>query len=94
MAKLINSTKMQVGTKREDLANFLNGLRDRLNVDEKTLFNLEARMTGKSIFSLWAGLGWLSRAASALVGTGAAVIVCSTACAGSGRQVYPWHKRI
>jgi len=41
---------MQVSTKREDLTNFLNGLRDRLNVDEKTLFNLEMRMTSKYIF--------------------------------------------
>lgn len=35
-------------TKEQDHRNFLNSLRERLNVDEKTIANLERRMTGKS----------------------------------------------
>ena len=38
---------MQVSTKKEEHRDFLNSLRERLNVDEKTLTNLEMRITGK-----------------------------------------------
>jgi len=38
---------MQVSTKREEHRDILNSLRERLNVDEKTLSNLEMRITGK-----------------------------------------------
>ena len=38
---------MQVSTKKEDRRDFLNGLRNRLNVDEQTLSHLEMRMIGK-----------------------------------------------
>ena len=33
--------------KEQDHRNFLNSLRSRLNVDEKTIANLERRITGK-----------------------------------------------
>lgn len=41
---------MQVSNNKEDRSDFLNGLRVRLNVDEKTLSHLEMRMTGKFTF--------------------------------------------
>lgn len=44
---------MQVNTTNEDRREFLNDLRDKLNVDEKTLSHLEMRMTSKYNFFIF-----------------------------------------
>ena len=38
---------MKMSAKEQDHRNFLNSLRERLNVDDKTILNLEKRITGK-----------------------------------------------
>lgn len=43
-----------MSAKEQDHRDFLNSLRERLNVDDKTILNLEKRITGKldnSLFS-------------------------------------------
>lgn len=38
-----------MSAKEQDHRDFLNSLRERLNVDDKTLANLEKRITGKKL---------------------------------------------
>ena len=44
------NTYMKMSAKEQDHREFLNSLRERLNVPDETLANLEKRITGKSTF--------------------------------------------
>ena len=47
------NTYMKMSAKEQDHRDFLNSLRERLNVDDKTIANLEKRITGKSLAHHW-----------------------------------------
>ena len=44
------NTYMKMSAKEQHHRDFLNSLRERLNVDDKTIANLEKRITGKQLF--------------------------------------------
>ena len=43
------NTYMKMSAKEQDHRDFLNSLRERLNVDDQTIANLEKRITGKQL---------------------------------------------
>ena len=55
------NTYMKMSAKEQDHREFLNSLRERLNVDDKTIANLEKRITGKFYFHLPAPPVFLSK---------------------------------